>query len=307
MTMRFRLGFLRAIGTAMLVAMPLVADAHDEKPAAGGGGDMGAVGAKLANPLSDLWSLNFNYQALQFSDGDVNQGDSEVGSTLIFQPVLPIPMFGEGDSEWRMITRPVIPLIFSTPVPEGLNNFDSTSGIGDIQLPLLAAVPASIVGKFVLGGGPVFEFPSATDSDLGSEQWSMGPAIVVGHRGENLTAILFGNYFWKIGESGQNDNVSDVNKGTLLYSLTYRLADGWQVGTNPTMSYNYRASSGNKWNIPVGPFIGRTVKVGQTPLNIKLGVEYSVVRQDDFGQQAAIRLQVTPVIPGLIKEPLFGK
>lgn len=290
----------------LVFAMPVYVGAEDAEPAADGHADMGAVGAKLANPLSDLWSLQFNYQALQFSDGDLNQGDSEVGSTLVFQPVLPIPLSGEGDSAWRMITRPVIPLIFSTPVPEGFNDFDSTSGIGDIQLPFLLAVPGSIVGKWVVGGGPVFEFPSATDSDLGSEQWSMGPAIVVGHRGENLTAILFPNYFWKIGESGQNAGVADVSKGTLLYSLTYKLADGWQVGTNPTISYNNKASSGNKWNVPVGPFIGRTVRVGNTPLNVKLGIEYSVVRQDDFGQEAAIRLVVTPVVPSLMKNPIFG-
>jgi len=43
------------------------------------------------------------------------------------------------------------------------------------------------------------------------------------------------------------------------------------------------------------------------PVNIKLGLEYSVVRPDDYGQQAAIRLQVTPIIPGLIKKPIFGK
>ena len=56
----------------------------------------------------------------------------------------------------------------------------------------------------------------------------------------------------------------------------------------------------------MGVFVGKTMKIGKVPVNIKLGVEYSVVSPDDFGQQAAIRLQVTPIIPSLISKSLFG-
>ena len=81
----------------------------DEKAAAAKDGDMGNVGAKLANPLADIWSLNMNWEMPKLFDGDVNTGNPRVGYDLIFQPVMPIPLFGEGKAEWRMITRPVIP------------------------------------------------------------------------------------------------------------------------------------------------------------------------------------------------------
>jgi hypothetical protein len=42
------------------------------------------------------------------------------------------------------------------------------------------------------------------------------------------------------------------------------------------------------------------------PVNIKLGMEYSVVSPDTFGKRAQIRLQVTPVIPGLVQKSIFG-
>ena len=293
-----------ALVTCSLITLGVHAD---EKKPASGGSDAGAIGQKLANPLSDLWSLNFNSFVPAFYDGDVNQGDSKLGATTIFQPVLPIPLAGEGKSEFRMIVRPVIPIVWSTPVPTGFDDFDHVSGIGDIQLPFVFAVPASIAGKWILGAGPVFEFPTATDDDLGVDQYSAGPAVAIGHKGENLTSVFFFNYFWKIGEAGQDDDTPDTSKGSLLYSFTYKLKDGWQVGTNPNISYNDRASSGNKWNVPIGGFIGRTIKMGNTPVNIKLGVEYSAIKQDDFGQQAALRLQFTPVIASLIKNPIFGK
>ena len=288
------------------VAIAPLAVMAEEAKTDSGHGDMGEVGKKLANPLASLWALNFNSFTPAFYDGDVNQGDSQLGATTIFQPVLPIPLFGEGEDQFRVIVRPVVPLVWSTPVPTGLDEFDDKSGIGDIQLPFVFAVPDSKAGKWILGAGPVFEFPTASDDALGADQWSAGPAVAVGHKGDKLTSVFFLNYFWKIGESGQDENTPDISKGTLLYSFQYALKDGWQVGTNPTISYNDRASSGNKWNVPVGVFVGKTMKIGKVPVNIKLGVEYSVVSPDDFGQQAAIRLQVTPIIPSLISKSLFG-
>jgi hypothetical protein len=42
------------------------------------------------------------------------------------------------------------------------------------------------------------------------------------------------------------------------------------------------------------------------PVNIKVGMEYSVVSADTFGERAQIRLQVASVIPGLVSSPIFG-
>ena len=92
-----------------------------------------------------------------------------------------------------------------------------------------------------------------------------------------------------------------------MYQLVLNLPDAWQVGFNPTITYDHQAESGNKWNVPVGLFVGMTIKMGNTPVNIKAGLEYSVVSQDTFGKRAAFRLQVTQVIPSLISKPVFGK
>ena len=92
-----------------------------------------------------------------------------------------------------------------------------------------------------------------------------------------------------------------------MYQFVYNLPDAWQVGFNPTITYNDQAKSKNKWNVPVGLFVGKTVKWGKMPINIKVGVEYSVVSQDTFGKRAAFRFQITPVIPALIQNPIFGE
>jgi hypothetical protein len=269
--------------------------------------DMGAIGAKLADPLGELWSINFNLELLKTYDGDINKGDPKLGSDTIFQPVMAIPLAGEGESEFRLITRPIIPLIFSQPVPTGFDEFDHKTGIGDMQLPLVFSVPNKYAGNWILGAGPVGMFPTATEDELGKDQWAAGTAVALGYKTKKWTGVLFHNHFWKIGESGQDENTPDINQGSLLYQFIYNLPDAWQVGTNPTITYDIQASSGNKWNVPVGLFVGKTTKIGKVPVNIKAGVEYSVVSQEDFGKLFAFRLQVTPVIPRMIKEPLFGK
>jgi len=271
------------------------------------GQDLGQVGNKLANPLSSLWALSASFNAPQLFDGDLNSGDPEVGGLMVFEPVMPIPLFGEGQDQWRLITRPVVPVIFSTPIPKGPDRFDHQGGIGDIQLPFLLAPSDRISGHFILGAGPIFQFPSATSDDLGQNQWAMGPAAVVGYKTEKMTLGVFPNYFWKIGSAGQRAATPDVSQMSLLYFFNYSLPDAWQIGFNPTISYNHRAPSENRWNVPVGLYVGKTVRVGKLPINVKVGGEYSVVSPDAFGQRFQFRVQITPVIPSLIANPIFGR
>jgi hypothetical protein len=263
-------------------------------------GTLGQVGAKLANPLASLWSLQMNFETPKFFDGDVNTGDPKVGADMIFQPVMPLPLYGTGDAEWRLITRPIIPLIFSQPIPTGFDEFDHKSGIGDIQLPLILSLPGKYAGHWILGAGPVGLFPTATDDDLGKDQWALGPAVVVGYKTKKLTAVLFPNYFWKVGSSGQDDDTPDISQGSLLYSINYMLPNAWQIGFNPTITYNDKAKPDDRWNVPVGLYVGKTVKMGKLPVNIKAGLEYSVVSEDTFGKRVAFRFQITPVVWSLI-------
>jgi hypothetical protein len=90
----------------------------------------------------------------------------------------------------------------------------------------------------------------------------------------------------------------------MLYFLILNLPNAWQIGMNPTITYYSQAKPDDRWNVPVGLFAGKM------PVNIKAGFEYSVVSQDDFGQRAQFRqfrLQITPVVPSLIKNLIFGR
>jgi hypothetical protein len=272
------------------------ASSHPER------GSLSEIGAKLSNPVSDVWAL-FTEFDLSFSNGDVDRGDSKIGGRMLFQPVLPIPLYGTGENAWRLITRPSIPVLFSEPVPKGFDEFDHLGGLGDITLPMLVVPPA---GHWILGLGPTWLFPTATPDAFGRQQWGVGPAAVVGYTTKEWIAYVFPQYYWGIAGARHDKGTPDASFLNMIYAFFYNLPNGWQIGTNPTISYDNKAPSGNKWNVPIGITVAKMTRIGSVPVKFQLGIEYSVVGQDIFGQVAQIKLNVIPVIKSLIKDPILG-
>ena len=270
----------------------------------GGQGNLAELGAKLSNPLSDVWAL-FTEFDVNWSEGDISDGEHKIGSNMLFQPVLPFKL----TNDWKLITRPIVPVIFGAPVPDGVNesqgraSFDYKNGLGDIQVPLLLSPNPKPGSRWMFGGGPTFVLPTATTDELGSDKWQAGPALVGVYKTEKITTGALGQYWWSFATQGNNK--PDTSNGSILYFYFYNLPNAWQIGTNPTVTYNDKASSGNRWNVPVGLTVAKTTKIGRLPVKFQFGVQKSVVREDDFGQDWQIKLNIIPVIPALVKNPLF--
>jgi hypothetical protein len=79
-----------------------------------------------------------------------------------------------------------------------------------------------------------------------------------------------------------------------------------RISINPTCACDDKASPDDKWNLPVGLTAVRSMKLGLLPVRFHFGVEKSVVRQDDFGRDWRIKLNIMPVIPALVNNPIFG-
>ena len=92
----------------------------------------------------------------------------------------------------------------------------------------------------------------------------------------------------------------------MFYFLYYNIpvSGNWQVGMNPIISYNDKARSGNKWNVPIGITVGKMVKFGKLPVKVQVGADYSLAYQDDYGERWKFKVQITPVIPALVKKAL---
>lgn len=294
-----------ALGCAALAA-PQVSLADDSAAAAG---------KALSNPLSDIWAL-FTEIDYTFSNGDLSDKNYHNGQAVIFQPIMPFPL----TDNWKMLTRPTLPIIVGTDVPNGRRYdtidlpggdgvilkpdgnavFDSEDGFGDMSLPLLFSPKSA--GKWGWGAGPTFLFPTG-DEPLTTDTWEVGPAAVVTYKTPGFTGAVMGQYWWNYAE--QDNDTPDTSHGSLLYSAWWNLPNAWQVGMNPTITYNNETRSDDKWNVPVGFGVAKTIKWGKMPIKFQFSVEKSIVREDDFGKDWNIRFNIIPVIPGLVQKPLF--
>ena len=202
-----------------------------------------------------------------------------------------------------MITRPTIPLALGAKIPSGFDTFDSKSGLADTFLPMLVSPPG---GNWILGLGPTFYLPTSTSDNLGQRQFGIGPTAVVGYKTKKFVALAFPQYFFGVGSRGDQDDTPDLSRMSMLYGFWWNLENAWQVGLAPTVTYNDKATRGNKWNVPVGLMATKTTTIGKRHVKFQFGVEYSALSQDDFGKRVLFRFNVIPVIAGLIQNPLFG-
>ena len=75
--------------------------------------------------------------------------------------------------------------------------------------------------KWMLAAGPTFSLPTATDSSLGSGLLEVGPAVVIGYKTKNLTAVTLSQYWWDVAGWGDSNSVS---KGSVLYAAYLQLS-----------------------------------------------------------------------------------
>ncbi|MGH0033506.1 MAG: hypothetical protein ACQGVK_00620 [Myxococcota bacterium] len=257
------------------------------------------VARQINNPISTLWQLTLDNQIVGQDGGGLD--GVEAAYTGSFEPTMPVNLsrFGLGRFEWtrdfNVITRLTVPFFETAPLPSDSGGSTRESGFGDIQLGGVLA-PNAPYG-FIWGLGPTFIFPSASDDDLGQGKWQAGPAAVAGYQGKQWTAYALAQQWWSFAGDGHRSSTSQLD---LNYVLLRTLPDRWQIGMQPSLTVDWKASGDDKVSLPVGLGVGKTLRVGGFPLQVWVEADYYPVRPDDVtGPRWAIDIQITPVIPEL--------
>jgi len=141
-------------GVAPLRAEETAAPAAAEEK---GAESLSDLNKKLTNPVSSIWSLQFQQNNFRVDPGHGQNG--RWSTNLIFQPVMPVAI----NDDWNLITRPVLPLFVSQAHPESGNpsDPDRSTAFGDITLLNLISPSPKLVGQWLLGVGPTWIFPTA--------------------------------------------------------------------------------------------------------------------------------------------------
>src|SRR6185436_3933243 len=141
--------------------------------------DSTELAKKLANPISDLVSVPFQFNWEQ------KVGTSELSRFILnVQPVIPFTL----SKDWNLIVRVIAPFIGQPPLVIGGG---PAFGMGDLT-PSFFLSPA-LKGGFTIGVGPVFGLPSTYDPRIGSGKWSAGPTAVALQQSGALTVGVLVN------------------------------------------------------------------------------------------------------------------
>ena len=244
---------------------------------------------KLTNPVSSIWSISNQFNNFELNNGQWNNNWN-------FQPVMPVSL----TKDLNLITRPVMPFYNIVPHETSPGEFARDAGLGDLTL--LELLSPSNSGNWVLGAGPTAIFPTATSDFTGQGKWQLGPSVVAGYLTKAFFIGVFPQQWWSIGgEHGR----PDTNQMNLQPIATIFFGDGWSMGYSGNILANWTAAPEDVWTVPVGLGLGKVVKLGRLPVKIQLAVQYMPVHPRISGQEWNVQVQITPVIPKLIKGVLF--
>jgi hypothetical protein len=292
--MKFNRGVYIAFVIASVLAMAATSVAYAQQ-----GEDLREA---AQNPIADLISLPFQNN----TNFDIGHTDN-TQNVLNIQPVYPVHL----TPNWNLITRPILPVIYQPPFFSGreLQALEEIAGpdIGDTELGLGDLTPEFFFSprkpiqlgpeaSLVWGAGPAFQFPTATDDELGTGKWSAGPGFVVflSDRALHVTTGFLILNLWSF--AGDEDR-ANVNAMTLQPFLNYNLPKGWYLTTSPLITADWEANDDNRWTVPVGGGIGRIFKIGRQPINANLTAYYNVLTPDDIGASWQLRAQWTFLFP----------
>ena len=303
---RFFMPVLICLLSLVLASSPGLAQSSGDATA-GGGQSLADLGKELNNPISSVWNIT-TQSNMYFYKGDLSPA---YRGQFVFnlQPVLPIPL----TEKWSLIPRPVIPIL-SSPYISGTSidvpfidqsvarpTWSRAGGLGDIGLVTILSpnVPGAI-----LGFGPTFVFPTATRYDLGQGKFQLGPAVVVGFVAKEWVGGVFSQHWWSLSGTPRKPPTNQTNIQYFLYRM---LPDGWQVGFAPNILIDWHAEGKNRLTFPLGIGVGRTFKINPSlpPIQMSLEFQWMPVYPESFGQRFNIRYVFKPVLPSLIKKPLF--
>jgi len=178
-----KIKFIQTLKTTVLMAgMGLVSsgviaeEAHSaatQTQANASGDSSEQLAMKLQNPVANLISVPFQ------NNWDFGLGSNDAMQYKVnVQPVIP---FSIGD-DWNLITRTILPIIHAeSPVAGGAD----VSGLSDIVQSFFFS-PKAPVGGWIMGAGPVFLYPSASDDKLSAKKMGRGPDGGITEAGKRL-------------------------------------------------------------------------------------------------------------------------
>ena len=238
-----------ALVVAFITVMPpAIAAANDAgKP----GAAASSLALKLHNPIADMVTVpmenNFEF---------TSDSRHALTYTLNVQPVVPFEM----TKDWLLVTRTIIPFIVQEPVVAG--DRDKT-GLGDITQSFFFS-PAKLTGGWIVGAGPVLQYPTATRDELGTGKWGAGPTFAVLQQGEHWTFGVLANQIWSFAGDRHREL---VNTALVDPFISYTWSNNFTVEFDGGSTYDWKQW---QWAVPLTAGVSQLVTIGKQSVSFGL-------------------------------------
>lgn len=238
---------------------------------------------KLArNPVGDAVKIPLE-ESINFEAGPFGR----TSNSLEIQPTIPFPIA----EDWLLVPRIVATI--EAYEPEVSQASGGSIGLGD-TVATFFLTPAH-TGMVVWAVGPSLLIPTSTDTNTGAGKWGLGPSlalIVQPHWGSIATAV---QNIWSLPVNSQRTSVNRLQVET---SLSYNLPRGWYLLTAPTFSSDWTQSSGDRWLVPFGGGVGRTLEIAKKAVDWNIALYSNAIRPvGQFSPKWQIVLQCTLLYP----------
>lgn len=231
---------------------------------------------KLANPVASLISVPLQNN-LTYGIGPYNGSKYQIN----IQPVIPFKL----SDNLNLITRYILPVVDQQDVT-GENKHEF--GLSD------ATVTAFFAPKtkgIILGFGPAFLVPTATETFLGTEKFGIGPSVLVMHQGKGLSVGFLANQIWSV---AGNENRADFNQFYTQIFLTHSYKSGASLGITSEITQNWE---GNTTLITLSPNVGAVTKLGGQTMQFAVMPLIPIVGHSNIRPDWGLRAVVSFIFP----------
>lgn len=257
----------------LLLSLPAAAQTEEE---------LAEFARKAQDPLGDVKALMTD-NTVAFNGGI----DETTSYSFQFQPVYSI----SNESRWNMILRGILPVagiepsVVAPPIgPEPRPPQGSTWGISDTTVQMFFSPKSDSSWKW--GIGPQVSLDTSSSERVAGPGWGYGLAgVLFGGAGNFALGTIF-MYHW--GED-------DFEVGTIQPIVMYNFPNhpGWYLGYNNALTYNPKAESGDKWQIPLGLTAGKTMLLGNGDgLDLSLGA-YDLTEVPELGHNWQLKFGIS--------------
>jgi hypothetical protein len=275
------------------------------------------IAKELSNPVTALASIRTDMEYRTYQ-GDLPAAGDQSNTVFVIKPSLPIPL----KNGKNILMRATIPIYVGMPtwqVPFGHPLWIQDFDYPDFRLRQSPQITAD-TGQFISVHGHVgdigFDFAYGGVSDNGfismyglaialrtstnisasRNQTLFGPEIAFGKSSDWGVIGAWVTHLTNISDGDLGGDLYDTNETYVEVFFAYGLGNGWQIFSEPKLTYDWEADSGNELLLPLGAGISKTLRVGKTPLKMAFEIENFVVSPDRFGPEWMFTFSFTPVI-----------